>query len=101
MAGPPMEMVEVPVKVFDIRAPVADLSNTMLIKHTRPPVKKDLGKNVRRLKPFPTARKVVDSLLSVSRGMPEYDTAAGIQWLRMRDCLHCSGWSGCGVHACA
>ena len=49
-----------------------------LIKHVRPPSKKDLGKKLRKFKPISTTRPVVDEMLSTSTGLPETDLASGM-----------------------
>ena len=53
--------------------------NLNLLKHVRPPVKKDLGKNLRKSKPFATSVEVLNSLFSTANGLPEVDASLGIE----------------------
>lgn len=57
------------------------MERTQLVKHVRPPTKKDQGKKLRRLKPIPTTRTLVQENLSVQRGLPENDSESGIKRL--------------------
>ena len=65
-------MAEVPVEVFRHGL------STQMVKHIRPPTRRDLGKKVRKLKPIPTTRAVVEETLSVAKGLPPEDTQSGI-----------------------
>ena len=67
------DMSQVPTEVFRHQLRRA------LIKHVRPPSKKDLGKKLRKFKPISTTRPVVDEMLSTSTGLPETDLASGIE----------------------
>ena len=71
-AGPLVEMAEVPAEVFRHGL------STQIIKHVRPPTRRDLGKKIRKLKPIATTRRIFDEMLSVAKGMPEEDVSAGI-----------------------
>ena len=75
LAGPQQEMEQIHVEVFH------NVLSTHLKKILRPPTGADLGTKTRKTKPFPTTRTVVDSMLSVAKGMPPEDEALGI--LRM------------------
>ena len=55
-------MAEVPVEVFRHGL------STQIVKHVRPPTRRDLGRKLRKLKPVQTTRAVVDETLRV-RGL--------------------------------
>ena len=64
VAESPTEMVEMPVEVFSHRL------ETQLVKHVRPPTRRDLGTKVTKLKPVFTCAPVLEKMLSVARGLP-------------------------------
>ena len=53
-------------------------TDVQLIKHTRPPTKKDLGTKLRTIKPYPTTLTTLNELFAVASGLPEEDASMGI-----------------------
>ena len=65
-------MAEVPMEVFRHGL------STQIVKHIRPPTRRDLGRKIRKLKPIHTTRAVVEETLSVAKGLPAEDEASGL-----------------------
>ena len=54
-------MMEVPVEVFQVGV------SSLLTKYVSAPTRRDLGTKVRKLKPIPTTRSVVEEMLWSTR----------------------------------
>ena len=63
-------MAQLPVQLFRHQL------DMQLVKHIRPPTKKDCGKNVRKLKPIVTTRAVIEDTISEAHGLPALSEAS-------------------------
>jgi len=72
LAGPVQETVEFPAEAFRHRL------MTQLVKHVRPPTRRDMGTKVLKLKQIVMPASLIDELLSTARGLPPEDEQPGL-----------------------